>query len=204
MASVDKGALSSALNQLQGEGLITGWQPRPLGMYLIEILGGHTLRPNAKEAAMWVQGALYTAAVKDMGQAIEQLPDTDEVARILGVLQTDGFIQRWQIDADENYIVLGADDDERFVDAASIEPWIEGALWGWAQHLRQTREVRETLAARLNSLVARGRVTTWSVDDDRYRIVLSGLDQAFSVQGSSNMAAWLHGFGAVDLLGKGS
>jgi hypothetical protein len=63
VGKVDKGLLRVALETLVSDGLIGAWAPRPLGMYAILLRTGDELRLDAKEAALWVEGARYTQAV---------------------------------------------------------------------------------------------------------------------------------------------
>ena len=43
MSRVDRDALKDGLDALQEQGLIQGWQARPLGMYMIHVLGDELL-----------------------------------------------------------------------------------------------------------------------------------------------------------------
>ena len=73
MGKVNKEALERALNSLAADGAISGWQRRPLNMYMIALASGEVIRPDAKETAMWVQGVMYAK----LATAQQEAPPAD-------------------------------------------------------------------------------------------------------------------------------
>jgi len=58
MARVNISAMHEALVQLVHAGVLRTFDRRPFGMYTLELANGEILRPDTKETAMWVQGAM--------------------------------------------------------------------------------------------------------------------------------------------------
>lgn len=128
MAKVNKEVLAQALDDLVADAVIVGWQARPLGMYIIATIGGHDLRPDTKETAMWVQGAMYASAVKSAASLIDLAPDTQYVEAGLSRLQQAGLFQGWRSTEEGDYVMTRADGTEFGKYRRHIEGWVSGAL----------------------------------------------------------------------------
>jgi hypothetical protein len=71
--------LGSGLDQLVEARIVTAWQKRPFGMYHIGLAFADDLRPDTKETAMWVMGALYATKMR-VESAIENMVCADEIS----------------------------------------------------------------------------------------------------------------------------
>jgi hypothetical protein len=131
MASVDISSLTAGLDSLAQEGIITGWQKRPLGMYYIGLAFAEDLRPDTKETVMWVMGASYATQMERTRTAIEELVGEQEVEGIerhLAMLTTNKAIQGWVKDEDGDYIVRLCNGEVQGMRAKGMLLWTLGAL----------------------------------------------------------------------------
>lgn len=57
MARINVASLQQTLDLLVVEGVLRGWQARPLGIYHLFLFDGSRITPSRKETALWVMGA---------------------------------------------------------------------------------------------------------------------------------------------------
>lgn len=160
MSKVDKNQLHTALDALTDGGAIRGWQSRPLGMYMIFTLDGEVMRPDTKETAMWVMGAMYGIAVSsaasemqtadDAAQRVEAVRDSTRppgltksqdagTAALLDRLQDESHaILGWERDADGDFVLHLATGERRAYyarDALVLATGIELQLTAYKAHI---------------------------------------------------------------------
>ena len=204
MARVNKSALHQALDELAQGGVISGWQARPLGVYMIALGGGAVLRPDTKETAMWVQGAQHAAAINEVTRTIEQSPDRVSVEALLDGFRSANIIASWQRDSDDDYEVIGRDGNRTVLYATDIGSWLGGAAWGVRQAMATPDWQLPDLAQALDALREMGRISAWLVTDERqYRVWLPGADDPVQLADGRALSHWLQGFAAGGGAGLG-
>jgi len=199
MGKVNKEALERALNSLAADGAISGWQRRPLNMYMIALASGEVIRPDAKETAMWVQGVMYAklATAQQEAPPASRPVDRDHIATALDNLVESEILQQWGQDDDDDYVMVHRDGTARSLWADQTLSWAVGVAHG-ADLARLDREGSapeadlESVAPLLDLLVHQDVLTSWSVDEDGDFLLISPASGSQWIYNNA-IAAWLKG-----------
>lgn len=197
MAKVNRTALANALEKLHAEGVITGWQPRPFGMYMVGLLGGEVLRPDTKETAMWVQGAMYARAVSGLGDPPESASDVSNAESMLEQLRETNLIDGWRRDLDGDFELDGRDGESVPIEGRNITLFVAAAAWTLHQSSITPADQKAALATALDVLRSAGHISAWFIDDrDQYRIWIPTAEEPVHLPDGRATTCWLQGFSA--------
>jgi hypothetical protein len=198
MARVDKVALERALNDFASAGLIRSWEARPLNMYLINVIGGEVIRPDARETAMWVQGVLYAVSAEQARVAVteERALDREGLATSLDYLKSLDFLRSWSLDADDDYELEFNDGTKQTYYARDTGPLIagfhKGLETGGEAALEGPPVDRESVQTMLDAIQNVDVIKGWRVDEDGDYYVVPVAGDAHWVSGAE-IGTWASG-----------
>ncbi len=196
MGRVNRDALEQGLRTLEQDGLIASWQARPLNMYWIRTSSGEDLRPNVKETAMWVMGALHGNAAARAGTAVlrEEPIDGQLIAAGLDTLQGFGVLVSWLLDEAGDYHLGFPDGGSSAIPANFVWPWVIGATSAWKlfDHGPVQSEDKQSTEGRLKTLNLFGVIESWVVENGQYAVTVTGAERP-TVTGPRETLAWSDG-----------
>lgn len=196
MSRVDRDALKQGLDNLQSQGIIQEWQARPLNMYWIRVLGDVVLRPDAKETAMWVMGAMHGSAMVSAVQKVAGLAtvDRDGIARNLTNLQTLGVISSWNLGSDDDYEIRLHSGGKGVFSASVAQSWALGASVAYtvleSESLPEADRV--IMEERLDTLKSFEVIEAWASANGQYSVTVRGATSA-NTRGGKEIDSWSEG-----------
>ncbi|SDU78935.1 hypothetical protein [Jiangella alkaliphila] len=99
MAKVDVETMRQMLDDLQQLGVIMSYERRLLGMWVLVLGNGTVLRPDTKETAMWVMGAMagVAATAERMTPTVQaqSVAPTFTRAEVEAALNNSANVEKW-------------------------------------------------------------------------------------------------------------
>lgn len=181
--AVDRNRVAEQLTDLVENGLIQRWDIDRDGDYLVVHADGERSGVWAPQMGAWAAGIAFGANLTPVtGRASMVSADQAATASMLDLLVDQELLESWEVDDDGDYRLTSATAETRWIEPASITPWVGGALHTFKVSRSIDESERQSLHELFTKLRRIGMLDGWESNEvGEYRIWSSGDDTSLDV-----------------------